>query len=48
MTSYSSSDLEKIKGLKSADIEKTLGYRYGDEVVHRDDLVVLAAAEAAS
>lgn len=48
MVSYSAAELERIKGLRSADIEKTLGYRNGDEVVHRDDLVVLGAAEAAS
>jgi glutamate 5-kinase len=48
MASYSSAELERIKGLKSAAIEATLGYRNGDEVVHRDDLVVLGAAEAAS
>ncbi len=48
MASYSAAELDKIKGLKSADIERALGYRNGDEVVHRDDLVVLKAAEAAS
>jgi glutamate 5-kinase len=49
MVSYSSSEIDRIKGLRSADIEKTLGYRNGDAVVHRDDLVLLAAAaEAAS
>lgn len=48
MASYSARELETIKGLRSAEIEKALGYRYGDEVVHRDDLVVLGAVEAAS
>jgi glutamate 5-kinase len=28
-------------GRKSADIEKVLGFRGRDEIVHRDDLVVL-------
>jgi glutamate 5-kinase len=48
MVSYSSAEIDRIKGLRSTDIEKTLGYRNGDAVVHRDDLVLLAAAEAAS
>jgi glutamate 5-kinase len=35
------SELEKIKGLKTEQIEQILGYKYSDEVIHRDDLVVL-------
>ena len=35
------SELEKIKGLRSHQIEKVLGFKYSDEVIHRDDLVVL-------
>ena len=38
---YSSQEIEKILGHQSGEIEPTLGYRYGDEVVHRDNLVVL-------
>jgi glutamate 5-kinase len=38
---YASSELFKILGHRSADIEEILGYRYGDEVIHRDNLVVL-------
>ncbi len=38
---YSSEEIEKIKGVKSADIESVLGYKYCDEVIHRDDLVVM-------
>jgi len=41
LVNYSASELEKIKGLRSEQIEKVLGYKYSDEVVHRDDLVVL-------
>ena len=41
LTNYSSKDLEKIKGKKTSDIEKTLGYKYSDEVIHRDNLVVV-------
>jgi len=38
---YSSGEVGKIKGVKSADIESVLGYKYCDEVIHRDDLVVM-------
>lgn len=41
LSSYSSKELEKIKGQKTSEIEKILGYKYYDEVVNRDDLVVL-------
>ena len=41
LTSYSSDEIEKIKGKKSSQIEKTLGYKDYDEVIHRDNLVVL-------
>jgi glutamate 5-kinase len=41
LTNYSSSDLRKIKGKKTAEIEKILGYKYSDEAVHRDNLVIL-------
>jgi glutamate 5-kinase len=41
ITNYSSSDINKIKGLKSIDIEKKLGYKYTEEVIHRDNMVVI-------
>jgi glutamate 5-kinase len=41
LVNYSATELEKIKGLRSDRIEATLGYKYCDEVIHRDDLVVL-------
>ncbi|RMD53528.1 MAG: glutamate 5-kinase [Nitrospirae bacterium] len=41
LTNYSSSDIDKIKGCKSSDIEEILGFKYADEVIHRDNLVVL-------
>ncbi len=40
LTNYSSKDLERIKGKKTSEIEKVLGYKYSDEVIHRDNLVV--------
>ena len=41
LTNYSSKELEKIKGLKTAQIEGVLGYKPADEVVHRDNLALL-------
>lgn len=41
MVHYSSEELEQIKGCKSADIEEILGHKNYDEVIHRDDLVIL-------
>jgi len=38
---YSDADAARIIGRKSADIEKVLGFRGRDEIVHRDDLVLL-------
>jgi glutamate 5-kinase len=38
---YSDIDAARIIGRKSADIEKALGFRGRDEIVHRDDLVLL-------
>ena len=40
LTNYNAEELVKIKGAKSAEILKLLGYRYADEVVHRNDLVM--------
>lgn len=41
LTNYSKKEIEQIKGKNSAQIEEMLGYKYADEVVHRDNLVVL-------
>ena len=38
---YTAAELEKIKGCKSGDIEGILGHKNFDEVIHRDDLVIL-------
>lgn len=38
---YSSKELKKIKGIRSSLIEHQLGYKYYDEVIHRDNLVIL-------
>ncbi len=41
LPAYPSADLRKIRGLQSAAIEATLGYKSIDEAIHRDDLVIL-------
>jgi glutamate 5-kinase len=41
ITNYSSADIDIIKGAHSARISSLLGYDYGSEVVHRNNLVVL-------
>jgi glutamate 5-kinase len=38
---YSDSDAARIMGRKSSEIEALLGFRGRDEMIHRDDLVVL-------
>ncbi|PLX66156.1 MAG: glutamate 5-kinase [Denitrovibrio sp.] len=37
---YSSEDADRIKGKKSSDIQEILGYKFTDEIIHRDDLVI--------
>ena len=44
LTNYGASELARIVGAKSAEIRRLLGYKYGDEVVHRNDLVLLDRA----
>jgi len=41
LVNYSAQELNQIKGLHTSGIEKVLGYKAYDEVIHRDDLVVL-------
>ena len=41
IANYSSVDIQRIRGLSSDRIEETLGYHYGQEVVHRNNLVLL-------
>jgi glutamate 5-kinase len=41
LVKYSSEDLDRIKGLKTSQIASVLGHKDYDEVIHRDDLVIL-------
>ena len=40
ISNYSSADIEIIKGVHSERIAELLGYDYGSEVVHRNNLVI--------
>ncbi len=41
MVNYASGDLLRIRGLKSDAIEAALGYFYGDEIIHRNNMVLV-------
>jgi len=41
LVNYASIDLIRICGEKSENIEKILGFVYGDEVIHRNNMVLL-------
>lgn len=45
LSNYSSLEIQKIKGKRTDRIEAQLGYKGHDEVVHKDDLVVLEEEE---
>lgn len=41
LVNYTAEEVNQIKGLKSSQVESVLGYKYYDEVIHRDNLVLL-------
>jgi glutamate 5-kinase len=41
LAAYDSDDAQVIRGQRSQDIERLLGYRGRDEMIHRDNLVLL-------
>jgi len=41
LVNFDAADLRKIRGAKTRQIEERLGYRGVDEVIHRDNLVIL-------
>ncbi len=41
LTSFTSDEIQKVKGLKTDQIEKILGYASKSEIIHRDDMVKL-------
>ena len=40
MANYDSSDVKRIAGRKTSEVESILGFKYDDEVIHRDNLVL--------
>jgi glutamate 5-kinase len=41
LANYDAEEIRRIRGVKTGDIEQVLGYKGFDEVIHRDNLVVL-------
>ena len=41
-------DIEKVRGQRSDRIADLLGYEYGEEVVHRNNLVLIAGSSSAA
>ncbi len=41
LAAYGAEEVDRIKGRKAREIDAVLGYTNGDEVIHRDDLVLL-------
>ena len=44
LSAYDSADAQRIAGHRSEELEAILGWRGRDEIIHRDDLVLLAPA----
>ena len=45
LVSYDADEVRRIAGLHSQGIADVLGHTFGDEVIHRNNLVLLSAAE---
>ena len=48
LAGYSSLDVERLAGQRTNAIERVLGYSNGEEVIHRDDLVLMTDPERAT
>ena len=46
LVTYDAPDAMRIAGLKSGEIEKVLGFRGRDELIHRDDMVLMGGDRA--
>ncbi|HKR76103.1 MAG TPA: PUA domain-containing protein, partial [Rhodanobacter sp.] len=47
LSQYAAIEVRRLAGRHSRDIEAALGYTYGHEIVHRDDLVTVIPVETA-
>jgi glutamate 5-kinase len=45
LTAYPADEAKQIAGRRSGDIQEILGYSGGDEIIHRDDLVLTSAKQ---
>jgi glutamate 5-kinase len=41
ITNYSTDELGQIKGIQSSEILRTLGYEYGEEIIHRNNMTMI-------
>ena len=46
LVTYDAADASRIAGMKSGEIEKILGFRGRDELIHRDDMVLMGGDRA--
>jgi glutamate 5-kinase len=46
LTAYASADAQRLLGQRSSEIERLLGYRGREELIHRDDLVLVRDLES--
>jgi glutamate 5-kinase len=46
LTAYPAEEAKQIAGRRSGDIQEILGYSGGDEIIHRDDLVLTSAKQS--
>ena len=46
LTAYPADEAAQIAGRRSGDIQEILGYSGGDEIIHRDDLVLLGTKQS--
>ena len=47
LVNYDAGELRRLRGVKTREIEATLGYKGLDEVIHRDNLAILSGEERA-
>jgi glutamate 5-kinase len=41
LTNYKSTEIELIRGHRSEEIESIIGYKHSDEVIHRNNFVLM-------